>query len=115
MNGLTGLIGSGSRRPKWLRFSPALTTLTGVVSDPVNAVAPNATVKLKDAQSGSLRDTKTNAEGYYTFASVPVGTYELTVELSSFEKYEVEGLEIGGGEKRNVNVILKVGSTSETV
>ena len=44
-----------------------------------------------------------------------MGTYELTVELSSFEKYEVEGLEIGGGEKRNVNVILKVGSTSETV
>jgi hypothetical protein len=27
MNGLTGLIGSGSRRPKWLRFSPALTAI----------------------------------------------------------------------------------------
>jgi hypothetical protein len=92
-------------------------TLTGVVSDPSGAVVPNATVKLKNEQSGSLRDTVTNSDGYYTFASVSVGdfTYELSVEAPGFNSYRAPGLAILGGEKRNVNVTMKVGSTSESV
>ncbi len=90
-------------------------TLTGVVSDPSQALIAGATVKLRDSQSGSLRDTVTNKEGYYTFASVPVGSYELTVEAAGFEMYKVTKIEMGGGEKRNINATLKVGSTKDTV
>ena len=50
-------------------------TLTGVVSDPTGAVVPNAKIVLTDAVSGSARDTVADGDGYYTFASVPVGTY----------------------------------------
>jgi len=92
-------------------------TLTGVVSDPSGAVVPNASVKLRNEASGSMRETVTNAEGYYTFASVPVGdfTYELTVENKGFITYKAPGIALSGAEKRNVNVSLQVGSTSETV
>ncbi|HKD08138.1 MAG TPA: TonB-dependent receptor [Bryobacteraceae bacterium] len=90
-------------------------TLTGVVSDPTQAVVADATVKLRDQQSGSLRDTVTNHDGYYTFASIPPGTYELDVEAKGFESFKAADLAIGGGEKRNINVTLKVGATSETV
>jgi hypothetical protein len=90
-------------------------TLTGVVSDPSQAVVAGASVKLRDQQSGSQRDTVTNNEGYYTFASVPVGTYELTVEAKGFERSKASNIDMGGGEKRNVNVTLKVGATTETV
>ncbi|MDP9170505.1 MAG: carboxypeptidase-like regulatory domain-containing protein, partial [Acidobacteriota bacterium] len=90
-------------------------TLTGVVSDPAQALVANASVKLRDQQSGSLRDTATNGEGYYTFASVPPGTYELTVESKGFDISKTPGIALGGGEKRNINVTLKVGNTSETV
>jgi len=90
-------------------------TLTGVVSDPSQAVVAGASVKLRDQQSGSQRDTVTNNEGYYTFASIPVGTYELNVEAKGFERAKETNIEMGGGEKRNVNVTLKVGSTADTV
>ncbi|HEY3441312.1 MAG TPA: carboxypeptidase-like regulatory domain-containing protein [Paludibaculum sp.] len=90
-------------------------TLTGVVSDPSEGLVVQATVKLRDIQSNSLRETVTNSQGYYTFASVPVGTYELTVELSGFSTYKETGIALGGGERRNINVTLKVGSTAETV
>src|ERR1044072_4270028 len=65
-------------------------TLTGVVVDPAQAVVPNATVRLKNEESGSLRETTTNNEGYFTFASVVVGnfTYELTVEAKGFTTYK---------------------------
>jgi len=92
-------------------------TLTGVVSDPAQAVVPGATVRLKNEQSGSLRDTVSNAEGYFTFASVSVGdfTYELTVESKGFTTYKATGIALNGGEKRNINVPLQVGTTTETV
>lgn len=90
-------------------------TLTGIVSDPSKAVVPGATLKLRDEQSGSLRDTTTNADGYYTFASVPPGAYELTVSAAGFELYKQTGIGLGGGDKLNVNVTMKVGSTSNTV
>jgi len=48
-------------------------TLTGVVTDPSQSVVPNANVVLKDVGSGSVRETVSNGDGYYTFASVPVG------------------------------------------
>jgi len=90
-------------------------TLTGVVSDPSPAVIAGAKVMLKDAQSGSQRDTTTNSDGYFTFASVPVGSYDLTIEAKGFNTYKVAGISLGGGEKRNVDAILSVGTTSQTV
>jgi hypothetical protein len=90
-------------------------TLTGVVSDPSQALVAQATVKLRDERSGSLRETVSNSQGYFTFASVPVGTYELTVAAAGFEAYKETSIALGGGERRNVNVNLKLGSTAETV
>src|SRR5947199_6077173 len=79
-------------------------TLTGVVSDPSGGVVPNAKITLRDSTSGSSRDTTTNGEGNYTFASVPVGTYELTVEAPNFRQYKAVAIGLGGGEQRKVNV-----------
>ena len=90
-------------------------TLTGTVTDPSLAVVPNAKVTLKNAASGDVRTTVTNSEGYYTFASVPIALYELSVEAQGFQPQKIEGLAFSGAEKRNVDLILKVGSTSETV
>jgi hypothetical protein len=90
-------------------------TLTGLVIDQSRAVVTSAKVTLKDAQSGSQRDTVTNSDGYFTFASVPVGSYQLTVEAKGFETYKVSGIDLNGGDKRNVDVPLTVGTTSTTV
>ena len=90
-------------------------TLTGVVTDPSGSVMPQARVVLKDALSGSERETATNNEGYYTFASVPVGTYTLTVVVKGFQTYKADGIGLGGGEQRDVNVTLAVGTTTQTV
>src|SRR3954471_5037714 len=90
-------------------------TLTGIVSDPTGGVVPNAKITLRDATSGSSRDTTTNGEGYYTFASVPVGTYEMTVEAPNFRQYKAVAIGLGGGEQRKVNVQLQVGAAGETV
>jgi hypothetical protein len=103
-----------------LGVSPAFSqsifaTLTGVVSDPQGAVVANAKITLKDSLSGSSRDTTTNGDGYYTFASVPVSTYILTVDAPTFRQYQAKGVSLGGGEQRNLNVVLAIGVAGETV
>jgi len=90
-------------------------TLTGIVTDPSTAVVAKAKVTLTDAQSGSQRETQTNNDGYFTFASVPVGTYTIAVEAKGFVTYKALGIALGGGEKRNLDVSLQVGSTSQAV
>ena len=90
-------------------------TLTGVVSDPTGAVVPNAKITLKDAVSGTDRDTTSNGDGYYTFASVPVGNYILLVAGTGFKDYKAEGIALEGGAKINVNVALTVGTADQTV
>ncbi|HEX4166775.1 MAG TPA: carboxypeptidase-like regulatory domain-containing protein [Bryobacteraceae bacterium] len=90
-------------------------TLSGVVTDPSGAVVANAKVTLKNADSGSLRNTVTDNQGYYSFASVPVGTYDLTVEQTGFETSKVNAIALGGGETRSVNTSLQVGNTNQTV
>ncbi len=90
-------------------------TLTGVISDPSGAVVTDAKVTLRNALSGDVRQTVTDSQGYYTFASVPVGTYNITVEAPGFQTFKEDGIALGGGEKRNVNAGLQVGSTNQTV
>lgn len=90
-------------------------TLTGVVTDPSGADIVNAKVTLTDASSGSQRTTTTDGQGYYTFASVPVGRYNLSIEAPGFQGYKVNDIAMGGGERRNVNASLQVGNASVTV
>jgi hypothetical protein len=90
-------------------------TLTGLIKDQSDAVVPQAKVTLKDAQSGSQRDTVTNSEGYFTFASIAVGTYNMTIEAKGFSTYKVDGITLNGGDKRNIDTQLTVGSTAQAV
>ncbi len=92
-------------------------TLTGVVNDPSGAVVPQAKVTLVNEKTGDTRETVTNNDGYYTFAGMSVGdlTYKLTVEAKGFVTYDAPGIVLLGGEKRNVNIVLKVGNASEKI
>src|SRR5438552_4139603 len=90
-------------------------TLTGIVSDPSGSVVAGASLKLRDQQSGSQRDTVANSDGYYTFASAPPGAYQLSVAAPGFESFQKNGIALGGGDKLNVNVSLKVGDAAQTV
>src|SRR5438445_12236209 len=67
-------------------------TLQGVVRDASRGVLPGATVTVRDADTGFVRATTTDATGTYVLPYVPAGTYDLTVELSRFKTYKRERL-----------------------
>jgi hypothetical protein len=90
-------------------------TLSGLVTDQSSAVVPQAKVTLKNADSGSQRDTVSNTDGYFTFASVPAAAYELSVEAKGFTTFKVTGITLAGGESRTLDAKLTVGTTTEAV
>jgi hypothetical protein len=90
-------------------------TLTGVVVDPSGATIPGANVTLTNATSGDVRRSVTNSDGFFTFASIAVGTYNVSIESAGFLKYEQNGISLGAAERRNIDVTMQVGSASEKV
>ncbi len=64
-------------------FGGGEAVVSGIVLDPQVAVIPNAVVKLISDAGVELK-TKTSAEGEFTFAQVPFGSYLLLVEAQGF-------------------------------
>ena len=83
-------------------------TLTGTVTDTSQAVVPNAAITVKNEQSGDIRRSVTNGDGYYTIAALPAGTYSVFAESPGFGKVEKTGIAFLGGDKKNVDIVLSV-------
>jgi hypothetical protein len=98
-----------------LRAQSIYGTITGTVYDPSGAVVANATVILKNVASGDVRKGATNSDGYYSFSSVPTGSYGITVEAAGFEKTVTEGIELSGAASLNFPIKLTIGASTTEV
>ena len=100
--------------PMWGQTG-TLGTMTGVVTDPSNAVVPDATVSIKEKSTNSVQTEKTNTAGRYTFVNVRPGDYEVTVTKAGFSKVTIPSDIIEVGNVSTNNITLKVGSESQTI
>jgi Carboxypeptidase regulatory-like domain len=90
-------------------------TITGTVSDSSGAIVPGASVSLQNEASKDMRGTVSDSAGYFAFPGVLPGTYTVRVESKGFKAFQQSGVEMQASDKRNVNVTLSVGQTTETV
>ena len=70
-------------------FGAVTGRISGTVKDPTGAVIPNAEVTALETQTGIRTTTKTDAAGFYSFPSLPVGH---DVKSSGFKDYKETGL-----------------------
>ena len=59
-------------------------SVLGTVADSSGAVIPNASVQVKNVATGQSRQTPTDAQGRYTIADLPVGSYEAQASAQGF-------------------------------
>ncbi|MET0647287.1 MAG: TonB-dependent receptor [Pyrinomonadaceae bacterium] len=90
-------------------------SVTGLVTDTTGAVVPNASVTLRNKATNVETTATTDSSGYYTFASVPVGAYGVTVERQGFKRVVLEEVKLEVGQKARVDAALEVGAVTETV
>ncbi|MBV9083850.1 MAG: carboxypeptidase regulatory-like domain-containing protein, partial [Acidobacteriaceae bacterium] len=90
-------------------------TIDGNVTDSSQAAIVGATVTAQNQGTSFTRDTVTNAAGEYTLATLPPGTYTVTVKALGFETYTQTGIVVNANEVTRANVVMVVGRVNETV
>jgi len=109
----------------FLLFLPAMMTtralaqstgsITGTVSDPTGAAIPDATVSVKNPDTGLTRTTQTNAAGSFVFADLPIGAYAMEITKAGFETQKRSATQLLTGQTIGLDLKLDVGSKVETV
>jgi hypothetical protein len=90
-------------------------TISGTVVDSSGAVIPGADVVVKHTGTGATNSSVSNAEGIFSVAALPIGTYTVTVTLSGFKTVVVENVVLTSGHGADVKAVMEVGGVSEQV
>src|SRR5262249_47966869 len=70
-----------------ISFAQATTgTITGTVVDQTGAVIVGASITVRNIDTNITRTAQTGEEGRYSMPALPIGNYEVTIELAGFGK-----------------------------
>ncbi len=90
-------------------------SLISVVQDDQGGVIPGATVMLTNTATSERREGVSGSDGEYRFLNLVPGTYRLEVELTGFQRYVRDAIEVNVQSAPRIEVNLQLGSLSETV
>jgi hypothetical protein len=90
-------------------------SLTGVATDPSDAVVPGARVVLTDDEKGFKYAAVTDAEGRYILRNLPPGKYSLTVTAAGMRPHTQSGIVLTVGQNVQADAHFEVAGTAETV
>lgn len=90
-------------------------SISGLVTDPTGAVVDGAHITAIETQTGIRTETVTDSRGFYSFPTLPIGTYSVEVRSSGFKIYRQTGLVIDANSALKVDVTLQLGSASEQI
>lgn len=88
--------------------------IAGNILDESGAVVIGAKVIAISQQTGVRQETN-SVEGGYRLPSLPVGVYDLSVEQSGFGTVKQTGIVVQVGSTTNVNVTLRLSSTTQNI
>lgn len=90
-------------------------SISGTVKDPSGAVIPNATVTVTNTAQGTQTKTTSDSKGFFSFPSLPVGTYSLTAEAGGFSLEKKTGLVIDQDSALQVDLTLQMAENQEQI
>ena len=90
-------------------------SVLGTVRDPAGAVVPNASVQVKNVDTGKVQQAPTDAQGRFTIADLPVGNYEAQASAQGFQTVVRRGITLTVGAQAVVDFSLSVGQAQQTV
>jgi hypothetical protein len=90
-------------------------SITGTVKDSSGAAIAGASVVIASPERGITRQMATNSTGEYNESALPTGSYDITVTVAGFKKYQARGVKLDVAEKARVDITLEVGATSTEI
>ncbi len=89
--------------------------ITGRVVDAKQDSVAGATVTVTNEATGVSHTQTTTEAGVYSFDSLPVGTYAVTVEQTGFKKFQQTGNQLEVNTPLAVDAAMEVGQVTEVV
>jgi len=93
----------------------SLAQLNGTVKDPSGGSIAKASVTLRETETNRTYSTNTNENGFYVFANLAPGRYELVTEASGFSKSTRTGIVLTVGQIATIDVDMKLVAVGEKV
>jgi Carboxypeptidase regulatory-like domain len=90
-------------------------SLSGTLKDQSGAVVSGATITLVNTALKSAYRAVSNGQGFYSFPTLSVGHYDLTIEASGFKTQKKTNLTIDTDAALKLDVVLTVGQRSENI
>ncbi|HWF47646.1 MAG TPA: carboxypeptidase-like regulatory domain-containing protein [Bryobacteraceae bacterium] len=90
-------------------------SLSGVVTDASHSGIPQATVTVKNTETGAERRLLTDSSGRYSAPSIAVGAYVITAAKDGFASQQKSGVTLVVGQSSTVNFELAVGEVQQVV
>ena len=90
-------------------------TLTGTVLDPRGVPLPGATVMVRDEANGATEKMTSDAQGKYSFASLPADKFTVQVDGNGFTTSKRTGLQLAAGQATDLAMPLELRNVSEEI
>ena len=90
-------------------------TVSGTASDPSGAALAGASVQARNVGTNVTQSTKTDAQGRYSIADLPVGEYEVQASMTGFQTVVHGGVTLTVGAPLVVDLTPPVGQMTQTV
>jgi hypothetical protein len=101
--------------PRYIQAQVGNSTISGYVYDQSQAVVGGASVALSDPSTGLHRETQTDGEGYYKFAALLPGSYQIRVQKTGFQTATLNGIVLLVSQDMPQNITLQVGTAAQEV
>ena len=109
---LTFLLCVVAAEPVWAGVGGSI---SGTVTDASGALITRATVTATNADTGLHQTATTDAKGFYSFTSLPVGRYDLEIAAQSFQSYRRTSVTVNANSALTIDAVLQVGQLSDVV
>jgi hypothetical protein len=87
--------------------------MRGLVTDPSAAVIPGATVVATG--NGVTRTAKSDGQGRYTLANLPVGKYAVRADAPGFVTFTAPSVDVATGQANAFDIALQIASETQQV
>jgi len=105
-----------------LMFAPVAThaqsyagSVNGTVTDPSGAAVVGADVSLRNVGTNAEQHTTTTDLGAYSFPTVDVGVYEVSIKAGGFKEYVAKNVEVHVSTVAEINAKLTLGAASDVM
>jgi hypothetical protein len=95
----------------WAQTAAPAGSITGTLFDSIGDSIDNNAVQAKNAESGAVFKTTTAANGKYTIADLPPGTYDISAAAPGLRPFEKKGVAVLASQMASLDI--RLGDTTQ--